>query len=650
MAIVKMNKFTLLTFESQKEELLKRLQGLAEVEFINLQSEELVEKHEELQGLNKDDVDSEHAKFEENLSNAKSALEFVSHYTPKKSMIKSYMTEKEALTIAELEERFEGLNWQDAHDKVKEQETLLHSIEANIAKLQGDIELLTPWEALDAPLESFEELKMTSCFIGSIARQYEEDLYANINNAYIEVVFRGNADTNILVLVNKDKEEEVAEILRGYGFSSFKTEHKEVPHKIITDYRSEIEELKTKTFFVKEELATFEKHEETLKVAFEYFSNKVGRKVVSTNFLKTETVVTIQGWNPVDFNDEVKTICNDTLGEDYYLNFEDVKEEEIHEVPIKLKNGELVSNFESVTGMYSLPRYDEVDPTPLLTPFYLVFFGMMVADVGYGLLTLIVTLVVLKFAKLGDDQKKFVKFGMYLSFPTIFFGFIYGSFFGDLLPLPKLIDPQMDVNTVLILSILLGVIQIFAGLGIKVYMLCRIGRYADAFFDVGSWVITLVSIAVFGLGGMAGFPDIVITIGKYGMIAGMLLVVYAGGRREKSTGGKIGEGLYNLYGITGYVSDLVSYTRLMALGLAGGSIAAAINLIIGTMPGIAVIVFGPLIFLFGQIFNMGLSLLGAYVHTARLQYIEYFNKFYEGGGKPFVPFKATEKYINIKRD
>ena len=650
MAIVKMNKFTLLTFKSKQESLLERLQGLAEVEFINLQNEEIIEKNEVLQDLSKVQLEDSYVKFEEDLSKTKSALEFVSRYTPKKSMIKSYLEEKESATISGLEAKFKSIDWEESYLKIKEQEKNLNDIQSRITKLQGEIDVLKPWENLDASLESFKELKMTSYFLGSIAIQYENDLFEKLQSSYVEVVSRSSNDINVLVIANKDAELDVQETLRGFGFSSFKTDQNGVPMQVVTDYMAEIEELKTQIFFVEEKVSTFEKLEKELEVAHEYFSHKVARENVTANFLKTDSVVTIQGWCPIENNEQVKTICTDTLQEEFYLNFEDVKEDEIEEVPIKLKNGEVTSNFESITSMYSLPRYDEIDPTPLLTPFYLIFFGMMVADIGYGLLTLIACGVVLKFAKLQDSQKKFVKFGLYLSIPSIFFGLVYGSFFGDLIALPKLIDP-MDTTKVLVLSLVFGVIQIFTGLGIKIYMLCRIGKYADAFFDVGSWIITLVSLGLYAAGAfLEGAPAALGTIGMAGAVIGALLLVYAGGRREKGIGGKVGQGFYNLYGITGYVSDLVSYTRLMALGLAGGSIAAAINTIIATLPGISVFLFGPLIFVLAQIFNMGLSLLGSYVHTARLQYIEYFNKFYEGGGRAFEPFKATEKYINIKRD
>ena len=300
--------------------------------------------------------------------------------------------------------------------------------------------------------------------------------------------------------------------------------------------------------------------------------------------------------------------------------------------------------------MYSFPKYNELDPTPFLVPFYLIFFGMMVADVGYGLIVLIASMLALKALNLDEDKRNFAKFFLFLSIPTIAFGLMYGSFFGDLIKFKGLIDPARDVNTVLILSLVLGIIQIFVGLGLKAYTLIKLGKPLDAFYDVGSWVITLVSIGVMALGPMFGLPKIVTTIAMVTMIFGMIVIVLTGGRSEESKGARIGQGIYSLYGITGYIGDLVSYTRLMALGLAGGSIAGALNLLIGQMPGIAAIVIGPILFILAHTFNLLLSLLGAYVHTARLQYVEYFSKFYEGGGKPFTPFKTSDKYVKIKRN
>ncbi|GAA0109583.1 MAG: V-type ATP synthase subunit I [Clostridium sp.] len=651
MAIVKMNKFTLLTFESKKQKLLREIQGLSNVEFINLQDDEFLEKYEELKSLAKDDIDLEYSKYEENLSKAKFALEFLKKYVPKKSGLKSLQEEKLTLTLDELDEKVKASKWEESYNKAKEKEAELANLDSNITKLQAEIDTLIPWQDLDVAFSEIKDLKNTSYFLGTIAKSYEDTLLEELSNAYVEIISRSSNDINLLILSNKEDSENVSEVLRGVGFSAFKTEHKDVPMKLILEFKHQIEELQSKKFFIEEEIASFEEDLKKLELAYDYFVSKVERVKVSTNFLKTKNICAIQGWIAQEDNEELKSICSNTLKNDYYIEFEDVKEDEIDDVPIKLKNGELVSAFESVTGMYSYPKYNQIDPTPLLAPFYLIFFGMMVADVGYGLLVLIGAALALKFLKLDEGKKDFAKFFLYLSFPTIFFGAIYGSFFGDIITLPtQIIDTNKDVMTIVILSLALGVIQIFFGLFIKVYSLIRIGKAKDALLDPGSWIITLLSIGGIAAVKFLKLPNILGNIFIGTAIIGAILIVIGGGREEKSTGAKIGQGLYSLYGITGYVGDLVSYTRLMALGLAGGSIAGALNLLIHTLPGVAAIVIGPILFVLFHIFNLGLSLLGAYVHTARLQYVEYFGKFYEGGGRPFKAFKVSEKYIKIKRN
>lgn len=651
MAIVKMNKFTLLTFESKKQKLLREIQGLSNVEFINLQDDEFLEKYEELKSLAKDDIDLEYSKYEENLSKAKFVLEFLKKYVPKKSGLKSLQEEKLTLTLDELDEKVKASKWEESYNKAKEKEAELANLDSNITKLQAEIDTLIPWQDLDVAFSEIKDLKNTSYFLGTIAKSYEDTLLEELSNAYVEIISRSSNDINLLILSNKEDSENVSEVLKGVGFSAFKTEHKDVPMKLILEFKHQIEELQSKKFFIEEEIASFEEDLKKLELAYDYFVSKVERVKVSTNFLKTKNICAIQGWIAQEDNEELKSICSNTLKNDYYIEFEDVKEDEIDDVPIKLKNGELVSAFESVTGMYSYPKYNQIDPTPLLAPFYLIFFGMMVADVGYGLLVLIGAALALKFLKLDEGKKDFAKFFLYLSFPTIFFGAIYGSFFGDIITLPtQIIDTNKDVMTIVILSLALGVIQIFFGLFIKVYSLIRIGKVKDALLDPGSWIITLLSIGGIAAVKFLKLPNILGNIFIGTAIIGAILIVIGGGREEKSTGAKIGQGLYSLYGITGYVGDLVSYTRLMALGLAGGSIAGALNLLIHTLPGVAAIVIGPILFVLFHIFNLGLSLLGAYVHTARLQYVEYFGKFYEGGGRPFKAFKVSEKYIKIKRN
>ena len=478
----------------------------------------------------------------------------------------------------------------------------------------------------------------------------KKHLYNDLNDCYLEIISKDNQETYFFALTNKDNEKVVEDALRGYGFTPFKFEEEETPLKLIHDYNERISIIDANKFILKEELAGYDEELKIIQLAYEYYNNLVSRKTISSNFLKTESTTLIQGWVPINQNEKFTTIAKEVLGDDYYLNFEDVKEEEIDDVPILLENNDLNASFEAVTGMYSLPKYNDIDPTPLVTPFYLIFFGMMVADAGYGLLMLIGTLLALKFFHFDEEMKKMVKFFMYLSFPTIVFGLMYGSVFGDLIKFKGLIDTNKDFMTILVLSLVFGVIQIFFGLGIKAFVLIKMGKPLEAFMDVGSWVITLLSLGGIGAGAMLNIP-VLKTICIAGAIIGALLIVFTQGRAAESIGGKIGQGLYELYGITSYIGDLVSYTRLMAIGLSGGSIAGAINMIIKMVPGpIGIFIIGPLLFVIFQTVNLLLSLLSGYVHTLRLTYVEYFSKFYEGGGRAFKPFETKNKYINLKRD
>ena len=652
MAIVKMKKFTLLAFESQRAELLEKLQAFAEVEFINLQDNDFLESNEDFKDLSKEGLDSEYAECEEKLSKAKFALNFLKEYVPQKSGLQALKEGKVELTLKELEEKVLNSNWEAIFDKVKEKEAEFNKLDNEKTKLQSTIDSLSPWENFDASFEDLESLKIPT-FLGSIPKQNEESLSSELGDCYFEIVSSNNDETFFFVMCNTEQKEEIAEKLRALGFSQFKAEEKVTPLKTIHDSIDRMAKIDSEKFFIKEELADFDEEYKTLELVNEYYENMIVRKEATGNFLKTENVMVIQGWLAADDEKELINVVKKVAGDEAYLTFEDVKEDEYDKVPTKLKNNELCTCFESITEMYSTPKYDEIDPTPLLTPFYLLFFGMMVADMGYGLLMILATGFVLKKFKLDEGTRKFIKFFFYLGFPTIGFGAIYGAFFGDLIPsLPRLIDTNKDITTILILSIVLGAIQIFCGLGIKAYMLIKAGKPLDAFYDVGSWVITLISLAVVLVGAfVGGVPSIVKTIAIVLMIFGMVVIVLTNGRGAGSKAAELGQGAYALYGITSYVGDLVSYTRLMALGLAGGSLAGAFNMIIGLFSSniVALILFGPLLFVFGHIFNLALSLLGAYVHTCRLQYVEYFGKFYEGGGRAFTPFKAEEKYINLKK-
>ena len=652
MAIVKMNKFTLLTFESEKEKLLEKLQGNSEVEFINLQDQNVIEENEVLATLKKSDIDSETLIIEENVSKTKSALAFLKKYVASTGGLKALREGKQSLTLEELESNVMNSNWETVYSKVKEVEIELASLENEKTKLESELEILKPVATLDAPLGELKSTKSTTMFLGSISKQSKEafinELNKEIPDLYMETVSENNQDTYIfMVVLNKDAEL-LDDLTKKFGYSAFQSKQTRIPSEVINDFTEKIKEIDSRKLEIKKMLSGFTKEKDVLELTHEYYQNSLMRKEANKNFLNTENIMVIQGWIPTKENSNLETLVKEVSKENYYMTFEAVEEKEIASVPIKLENKGPAAAFDSITEMYSLPMYDEIDPTPYLTPFYMIFFGIMVADFGYGLVLFIGSILALNFLNLEKSKRDFVKFFMWLSLATCVSGLIFGTAFG--IDLEKtlgigIINPGRDTNTLLMLSVGLGVIQILFGLFVKAYMLIRNKQYLFAFFDVGSWLMLLSGLAMLLTDGFLK------TIGIALAIAGSVIIVLTQGRAEKTMGAKLGQGAYALYGVTNYVGDLVSYTRLMALGIAGGSIAAALNLIIGMMPeGIGSILIAPVIFILAHVFNMGLSLLGAYVHTARLQYVEFFSKFYEGGGRPFSPFKTVDNFISLKKN
>ncbi len=650
MAIVKMSKFTLFTFESQKEALLDKLHRFGNVQFINLQED----AEEDFDFLMKDSKDQEISELEGELAKIKFSLDMLNGYVEKEKAIKALIKGKPNLTYSGLSEIALKAEWENTYASLKAMDNTLNNMKNDISKLHSEVESLEPWINLDCAFSDLKELNSSICIIGTLPKNFKdsfrEKFDSEIPYSYVEILSEVKDEINMLVVVHKEYEEAAMEILKSYSFSKANLNYSGRPKDIIVDYNQKMQNIKSEEEKIKQKIKEFGASMEELSIVYEYMDNKLMKAKACENFLKTEHIVAIEGWVPTELVKEMEGLLESVSKDQFYVEFEDAELDDA-KVPIMLKNNKLVKAFESITQMYSLPKYSEVDPTPLLTPFYLAFFGMMLADLGYGIVMFIVTALALKFFNLDESQKNFARFFLYLSIPTAIVGAIYGGFFGDAIKIPALINPSQDVITILIASMIMGLVQLYFGLGIKAYMLIRDKKYLDALYDVGSWYAALTGGLLLLAKGMLNLSPTAVSVSKYVMIAGMVLIVITQGRENKSVGARLGAGLYALYGISGYVGDLVSYSRLMALGLAGGFIGSAFNLMIGLLGnGPAKWIFGTLIFLVGHIFNLLLSALGAYVHTCRLQYVEYFGKFYEGGGLPFTPFKSKNKYVNIKNN
>ncbi len=652
MAIVKMSKFTLIAFESQKEALLDSLHKFENVQFINLQDNE----EEHLQSLVKDSEKEKVSYLEGEQAKVKFALELLIKHSVKEGAIKSLVKGKNLLNYDELEILAKKSNYEENYRSLKEKDAALTQMKNEKTKINSEIEALSPWKSLDATFNDLKELKSSVFLMGSLPKAFKdsfrEKFESEIPYSYLEVISEVKDEVNVIALVYKQYEDEAKEILKLNRFNEINFNYDGIPAQVLTELSKRLKEIAKEEEEINVQIKNDCKHLEDFKIVYEYLSNKHIKASACENFLKTESVIAIEGWVPTELSEHLEDIVKVITKENFYLEFEKASNLS-NEVPILLKNNSLVEPFESVTSMYSLPQYSELDPTPLFAPFYMVFFGMMVADIGYGILMFLAAFFALKKFNLDEGQRKFAKFFLVLSIPTALAGVIYGSFFGDLIPAlssNSLLNTTNDLMTILVISIVMGVFQIYFGLAVKAYMLIKDGKPKDAVYDVLTWYLTLTGAFLLIGGPIVGLSAAIINLGKWVMIAGMVGLVLTQGRESKSLGGKIGGGIYGLYGATGFIGDLVSYSRLMALGLAGGFIASAFNSIIRMLPTPYNIVLGAFIFVGAQTFNLLLSALGAYVHSARLQYVEYFSKFYEGGGKAFKAFKPKNQYINVKNE
>lgn len=653
MAIVKMKKFTLLAFESQKQKLLQDLQRLESVQFSEVLIQEELEEY-----LQKDSAHIEISEIEEEQAKIRFAIDFLSQYEEKKGMIQSLKEGKNTVTYYELEKAVEDLQWKNQYNYLKEKENTINKTQQHISKLSSEIEEIGKWSNLDISMNEVNNFKNCIAYLGVVPKNFidnlREDISFQYNNCYIEVVNEDNRDSNILIIFHKELQSEIETLLKRYSFSKVNYDYEVPPKEVIRNFKTKIKELKGELENIKKEIEDHVKYINDFKLIYEYNENHLLRLESCNNFLRSKNILTIEGWLPEETIDKFEEAISKSLNSEYYLELEDAKGED---VPILLKNGAVSEAFEPITEMYSMPRYNEIDPTPLFMPFYFIFFGMMLSDAGYGFIMFIGSLVALKFFNLDEDKRKSIKMFFYLSISTIFWGVMYGSYFGDAIKInPIWMKPDSNVILLMIVSVALGLIQIYVGLGIKGYMLVRDGKPLDALLDVGLWYLTLTGSILWLLSASGALSSLsasgnIPTIAKYATFAGMILILLTHGRSEKGIGGKLGAGLYSLYGITGYVGDLVSYTRLAALGLATGFIGSAFNLMIGMLGNpIAKILAGSLIFVVGHLFNLFINALGAYVHTCRLQYLEYFNKFYEGGGKTFRPLKFSSKYVKVVKE
>ncbi|MDF2880847.1 MAG: V-type synthase subunit [Clostridiaceae bacterium] len=655
MAIVKMKKFNLFTFESLKEALLEELQKFEGVQFTNIQ----LQKENNYHYLKADSEDKSISEFEDEKAKVKFSIDFISLHLKKDKGLKALTKEKQSCKIHDLGKIVESSNWQNTYNRLKSLEDQINNIKNEITSINGELNNLSPWKNFNASFHDLKAIKTCKYLFGVIAKnsydEFKNTLSNNYDRLYIEELYENKDGFNLFIIFHNSISIQLENELKNFGFSIVNLKYHENIGELINNYNNKLKELELEKENLELEIKKFASSVEKLKYIYDYYDFQLNKFTICNNFLKTEKVIAMEGWIPELNMDKFQDILNRLLDKSYYVEFSDAKEDD--NVPILLKNNKFVEPFELITAMYSLPSYTEVDPTPILAPFFFIFFGMMLSDFGYGLVIFIASLLALKLLPLEKVAKKFMRLFFSISISTMFWGIIYGSYFGDAPTLfspkgitPLWIDPSLQPMSVLLIAGIMGIIHIYTGLGIKAYILIKSNHVLDALFDTGFWYFTITG-AILILSGTAIGISILASIGKYLAIIGAVGLVATQGRSNKSIVGKIAGGLFGLYGITGYMGDILSYSRLLALGLATGLIGSSFNLMIKLLGnGIAAWVIGIIIFLCGHIFNLAINALGAYVHACRLQYLEFFGKFYSGGGIAFSPYKSNNKYINIIKE
>ncbi len=599
-------------------------------------------------------------KYREKTANALSRLNEV---TKKKTPISALMSQKRIYSEKEFEEKTENLE-----RTLKIAEDILISVEkseklkSEITHLESENDELALWKKLKFSLD-FSGTDETVFSIGSVKNEESFlEIASKLENiAYLEKVFSENKTVGFFAVYLKENKEKTESVLKKYGFSSLNKNFQGRADEIIAGNTAQIENFSNEIIHLYKKVKSYEIERENLEFAIDFLNMKIEKYEAISKFGVTENTLVLRGYIPEKY--AVKLVGE--LEEKFPVAVLIMDTGDDEDVPVMLENSRFSAPVESITEMYALPKKKDIDPTGVMSFFYYLFFGLMLSDAGYGVVIVSVTLFVLRKLKGDSTTKRTMEMFFYSGISTVFWGALFGSWFGDL---PQVIareffskeigslalwfEPLTDPIKLLIFSFALGIVHLLWGVAVKFSVSWKAGRKTDAFLDAVPIYLTVLGIAPAAAGILIDLSPKVKTVGMYTALLGAVMILLTAGRDGKNIFLRIFGGVYALYNTaTGYLSDILSYSRLLALGLATGSIASVINLI-GTMPKnmtVKIIMF-LIVFIIGHTANIAINLLGAYVHTARLQFVELFSKFYEGGGRKFKPLSVNTKYIDFSEE
>ncbi len=529
-------------------------------------------------------------------------------------------------------------------------------------RVEGDAQAsaASPYVAFDLPL-GYGGTAETVLWLGSLPSGIDQEALGKAlfaHHALAEGLKVEQTTLWVAIYAHRDESDAVRELLSTYGFTqaTFPGEKRDAK-EVVRAWQQERASLGNEEAHLDQKLTALAEELDAIEALYDLSETERIALCEQEKFLATDTTVLLRGWVP-----EVETPRLERLLDKYLCAYELADPEGEDNPPILLQNNGFARNFEWVLGMYSYPAYGRFDPTFIMSIFYFIIFGIMFADAGYGLVLTLACFLGVRLLKPSRSMERFLKMFGYCGISCMIFGVLFGAYFGDLplaimrnmmgmseaeLPnlalmggtganLAVLFDPLQNPMGFLIISLAIGGVHLIAGMAVRFVIQCKEGQALDAILDIGLYWLLFLGV---------GLIFVWQTVGIWMTVLAAVLIVLTHGRGEKNIVMKFLKGLLGLYDLISYVSDLLSYSRILALGLAAGVISQVVN-ILATMGGATVGGFIGLILAFGvgHLLNIAINVLGTFVHTSRLQYIEFFNKFYEDGGVAFEPALPSEKY------
>lgn len=651
-----MNKLSVIGLTTEKASLLNRLMDLGVVE-LNDQSEKLLDA-EWSSIVTRDGDEDQISELDSRLAKVETALEAIARYdTAKKPLFRTRKTMSqsaydEALRdgVSIRHEIQEVLALYDRWSESKSKENTIVSMQAS----------LQPWLAYELPLDmtGTRSVRVLTGIVPAVAdaEGMKKQVSTVSPDTVVTVVGQDAEQQYLSVICMRAEEEAVLDALKSFGFTFalFKDLTGTVKENV-TRLNQELAETQKEQEALEQKMASFAAKKEEIQYYYDSLLMERDEAKAAENLLKTKKAFYFEGWVPQRACNQVKKVL-----EDAGCSYEITEPEKGEETPVLLDNKGLVVPFEAITSMYALPKSYEVDPTPIFAIFYFVFYGMMFADMGYGLILAAACFLLLKKFPLENTGYRLVKCLGFCGISTFIWGALFGGFLGDIVTVvadtffgatieitPLWFNPLSDPMKLLIFSCVLGTVHLFIGMGVKAYMYLKDGKIAEAIIEVFAWYLFLIGLALLLFGG--SLFEGAAGIGKWLAIVGAVVIVGGPLLRGKGVGKLLG--LWDLYGTTSYLADILSYSRLLALGLASAVIAQVFNAL-GSLFGGGIV--GAILFIiiaiFGHALNFALNALGSYVHASRLQYVEFFGKFYEGGGDAFQPFEKKTKYVKLVKE